>query len=101
MIKDLSVSNLPKSLGTLKRHVTKELLLLSIQKKSIPLIVEKLATKTVTRKASGFKDNIPCKDLYFFNLATLYIKFMLLDIVKGMYISMAKYHDSLTKLYYS
>lgn len=103
MIPDHDVQRLPNSLATLKRHVTKELPLLDMWKKSIPLIPEKISTETATRKAQDCDGDVsvPYEDLYFFDPQGLFATFMSSDIVNSMHIGMAEYRDSPSELWHS
>ena len=102
MIKDISqIHKLPNSLDTLKRHLTKELPLLPLRKKAIPLVADKLATEKALRKSTQNEQGIPTEDLYFFDPIYLYKAFMSSDIANTMHTGFAEYHDSPTELYHS
>jgi hypothetical protein len=96
------VSRLPESLTTLKRHTKGQLPLLSLRKKAIPLIPEKLASETATRKAQGHAYALPREDLYFFDPKVMFARFLASDITKNMHFGMAEWHDDTpTELWHS
>ena len=101
LVKDPSVHELPESLASLKRRVTKDLPLLDMRTKRIPLISEKLATATSTEKAKGNKGGIPRESLHLFDPAFLFRTFTSSDIADKMHIGLAEYRDFPTQLYHS
>lgn len=54
LLGNTEIDSLPSSVTTLKKQVTRQLPLLKMRKKSIPLIPAKLASETAARKATGF-----------------------------------------------
>ena len=95
------IQKLPKTLKTLKRHIKKELPLLPMRKKSIPLVAEKIATEKALRKSIQTEGDTPMEDLYFFDPTHLYKAFMSSDIATNMHFGMAEYRDFPTELYHS
>lgn len=91
---------LPGSLTTLKRRLNRQLPLLDMRTKDIPLIREKLPTDTATRKARGV-DEVPHETLHFFDPECLFKAFMSSDISKSMHIGMAHWVDSPVELWES
>ena len=79
---------LPGSLTTLKRRLNRQLPLLDMRTKDIPLIREKLPTDTATCKACGV-DEVPHETLHFFDPECLFKAFMSSDFAKSMHIGMA------------
>ena len=95
------ISKLPCSVTTLKNSVIRQLPLLDMRKKSIPLIPEKLATETATRKALGIEHSIPHEDLHFFDPSTLFKTFLSSDITKKMHIGFGEFRDEPTELWHA
>jgi hypothetical protein len=95
------IQRLPNSLTTLKRHLSRELPLLPMRKKSIPLAAEKIATEKALRKSIQTEGDTPMEDLYFFDPTHLYKAFMSSDIAANMHSGMAEYHDFPTELHHS
>lgn len=95
------IEKLPRSVTTLKSQVLRQLPLLDMRKKSIPLAPEKLATETATQKASSAEGTIPHEDIYFFDPQALFKAFLSSDIVKKMHVGMAEYRDEPTELWHS
>ncbi|KAN0073507.1 hypothetical protein V8E54_008727 [Elaphomyces granulatus] len=86
------IQRLPHSLTMLKRHLSRELPLLPMRKKSIPL-AEKIATEKALPKSIQTEGDTPMKDLYFFDPTRLYKAFMSSDIAANIHSGMAEYHD--------
>jgi hypothetical protein len=93
------MAKIPETVTTLKQQVKGMLPLLNMRYQSIPLIPEKLATETASRKAGP--DQIPRENMYFFDPQTLFQAFMSSDIVKKMHIGMAEFRDTPTELWHS
>jgi hypothetical protein len=72
-----------------------------MRKKSIPLILEKLAIEIATRKSMGIKGGIPHKDLHFFDPSTLFKAFLSSDIAKKMYMGFGEFRDEPTELWHA
>lgn len=94
------ITSLPSSLATLKRHVYRQLPLLDMRTKEIPLVQEKLPTETATRRAQG-ATGVPHETLHFFDPQSLFKAFMSSDIVKDMHIGMAHWVDEPTELWHA
>jgi hypothetical protein len=71
-----------------------------MRKKPIPLIPQKLATETATRKAAGIESGIPHEDLHFFDPASLFAAFLSSDISKKMHIGFGEFRDDPTELWH-
>jgi hypothetical protein len=71
-----------------------------MRSKPIPLISQKLATKTPAQKAMP-STGIPHEDMYFIDPVCLYTAFMNSDIADSMHKGMAEFHDLATELHHS
>ena len=96
------INSLPASVTTLKKQVIRQLPLLNMRKKSIPLIPAKLPTETATRKAAGIgADGVPHEDLYFFDPSDLFKAFLSSDVAKKMHMDLGEFRDQLSELWQS
>ena len=100
MLDNAQFQSLPASLPTLKRRLNRQLPLLDMRTKEIPLIPENLPTETATRKAQGV-DKIPHETLHFIDPEAMFKAFMSSDIVKDMHIGMAHWVDTPSELWES
>ena len=95
------ISKLPSSVTTLKKQVFRQLPLIDMSKKSIPLIAAKLATDTATRKVLGIEGGIPHEDLHFFDPSSLFKAFLSSEISQKMHMGMAEFRDEPTELWHA
>lgn len=96
-----NINSIPHSLSTLNRHFLKNIPLLDMRMKKIPLNPKKMPTEAESRKAASTTDSAPMEDVYWFDPESLFAAFLRSDIAKGMHMGMAEYHDTPTELWHS
>jgi hypothetical protein len=99
MINRPEINNLPRSVSTLKSLAIRHLPLLDMRYKSIPLIPEKLATDTATRKALGIEGDVPHENVFVFDPQSLFKAFLSSDIAQRMHHGFAEFHDEPSELW--
>ena len=93
------ISKLPKSVGTLKKWIRKQMPLLPLKRAKVSLLPEKLPSMKSSQKAS---QPFPSDNLVFFDPPHLFVLFLSsADIRAKMYLGFAEFVDSPTQLWYS